>query len=1655
MDTGNKQRETIIYTWRYTVLLLIQSVLLSVGALWSHHLTLLAQGAASGLPSCEASGCMTAVHSGYGKVVGLPVSVFAEALFVFLIARTVWNLVWGFHSRRDLFFTPLAAAAAAGAAVLYFAFISAFILKTFCPYCMVLYVIIALLLLVAGLGMGASFGAIAQACRSVFRAPFWRRERLTGQLASLAVTLTALFISTNFSTQRTTTVSSGISSIQSSTTPEPLNAKLSSKIKIVEFADFECPACRTQALELETLIHEYPDTVELEMVNFPIEAHPHATLAAKIGIVARKHQRFQEYSHAVFSSSDPLTEASLYNLAESAGITREMLSIELNSHEVNATLAADRQRAASADVHATPTLLVNGTRVEGMARADELYRMLNPPSIPNASKQYSQLAALSPGARGETSLRATPSAAVRSAGASNYAVGWTDLANTKLFNVCPTPMPGGTNGCSAVITAWSGATARTKAGSEQLIIWGGGHNDYYGNEVYALNLNLSPPTLTRLTDPTPPDFANFPQANQDGTPVARHTYNDLAYLPNSDRMFSFEGATSPNGSGGGHTWTLDLAQGPPVWHWMDPVSGFNPLSQYGSVTGASCAYDPNTDTVICNWGSDYQFLRYAPNTNTWTKLTGYSESIIPIVATPVIDPIRKLLIYIGNNGSGAFAVSAIDISTGTNWAVQDWTPQVTGCGGMSVNWPGVAYDSATGMIVGWPNSGNSVYIFNPDTKSCTTQTFPNGPADTTYISHTGTFGRFAYFPSLDVFAVVNAADNDAYVLRLDSDGSHGGGPGNQNGLGASTSTCLDQDGDGYGVGPGCGGPDSDDSDPAIHTGGEAIAKYGSLNAFLNHLGYDPTRIWFMDLAGNDATGIVNDLAHPFKTYGAIAGQVAPGDMIMLRNNWNGRISTPSGQVGKPIIVMSYPGELAIIDPAGYPGALIETLSTSWLIVDGIKTMNAANVNGGNFHDNIFRHMETIGSGSQGLGGIAAFNGLVNVTVEDCVFHDIGTNGQHCLYFGSRELPSSNVTVRRNICYNAPWNGFHFNGRFENLQVDQNYIYSVGIAAISLQEGISNSFIRNNVAFNFASDGLEISNYPGDCAQFGQGGSGSICPYDQTGNLIENNTFYATGFDPTEGGQSAAPRAVTVVNGAVNEVGNLGGNAFRNNIFVSLGAFNLSAGDYPPIVFASVDAAHTSYLATSTFTNNIFWSLQGDAGVIGIGPGSSYGYQGYTCDQAAALTHLSGCINADPKFIDASPGYWNATSRFNFNLAAGSPAIAGGVTSGAPATDIIGAPRGIPPSIGAYEFGSAHPRPAITSGPSATPNPASVGDAILFSAAAIDTDGDTLSYSWNFADGSSASGTSVSHSYSTAGNYAVMVTVSDGNGDSTQASVVVTVNAPQLYQLAVNGGSGGGSYAAGTVVTITANAPPLGQIFKQWTGATVADPAAATTTLTMPAANTSVTANFKTIPVQTLHVAAVSMILSTTRKGKAAIATVMIKDNNGIPVNGATVTGSWSGLTKASVSGITEAAGTVKFTSAVTKKTGTFTFTVNSVAAAGSSYDSSQNARTSASITSRGVMLSSDLAVTGIPLGSVKTNGSFNLALPLPEDIPADSVQTTAANLPAGTRVHGTFITGKLKRVGSYTFTVEFKARTETLDDTGVPVPTTIQTSQQFTLTVTQ
>jgi PKD repeat protein len=68
-----------------------------------------------------------------------------------------------------------------------------------------------------------------------------------------------------------------------------------------------------------------------------------------------------------------------------------------------------------------------------------------------------------------------------------------------------------------------------------------------------------------------------------------------------------------------------------------------------------------------------------------------------------------------------------------------------------------------------------------------------------------------------------------------------------------------------------------------------------------------------------------------------------------------------------------------------------------------------------------------------------------------------------------------------------------------------------------------------------------------------------------------------------------------------------------------------------------------------------------------------------------------------------------------------------------------------------------------------------GASVIFSAAGShDVQGDIVSYNWNFGDGQSASGETAEHAYAAGGYYVVTLTVTDGAGNTDEATLSMNV-----------------------------------------------------------------------------------------------------------------------------------------------------------------------------------------------------------------------------------------------------------------------------------------
>lgn len=326
---------------------------------------------------------------------------------------------------------------------------------------------------------------------------------------------------------------------------------------------------------------------------------------------------------------------------------------------------------------------------------------------------------------------------------------WYRAPGTKMRAVCPSDsqFPGirGSNGCQSVMGGWSGGAY--DATGKRLWVWGGGHGNYYGNELYAFDVERL--AWTRVTDPSPITTLSV-DPMPDGSPVSRHTYDGLAFISHADRFFGYGGSMAGNGYGTQVTWTFD----PTARQWRDMSPAGNGNRPATNCCNFSGEYDPGTRKVFLrdpNWLCAYDYDR-----NEWTRVKAWEHTWGP--GKGVVDTKRRLLFTVG---SKEFLVYDIDAGkdVSADWATTGGQELIDGYG------VGAAYDSRSDRLVGW--IGGAVFALDMGTKVWTRMSAQGAPAAQV---ETGTFGRFRYVPDDNVFILANGVDEDVYFYKLAAGG---------------------------------------------------------------------------------------------------------------------------------------------------------------------------------------------------------------------------------------------------------------------------------------------------------------------------------------------------------------------------------------------------------------------------------------------------------------------------------------------------------------------------------------------------------------------------------------------------------------------------------------------------------------------------------------------------------------------------------------------------------------------------------------------------------------------------------------------------------------------------------------------------------------------
>lgn len=154
------------------------------------------------------------------------------------------------------------------------------------------------------------------------------------------------------------------------------------KVKIVEYADFECPACGYAAPELRKAAEANATTVQVTFRHFPLPGHANARLAAQASEAASNQSKFWEMYDLLFAKqsewanvSDPTNIFLTY--AKALSLDDKKFSLDLVSAESKSIVDTDDRYSQSLGIDQTPTFYLNGQKLTGAKTAAEWQTLID------------------------------------------------------------------------------------------------------------------------------------------------------------------------------------------------------------------------------------------------------------------------------------------------------------------------------------------------------------------------------------------------------------------------------------------------------------------------------------------------------------------------------------------------------------------------------------------------------------------------------------------------------------------------------------------------------------------------------------------------------------------------------------------------------------------------------------------------------------------------------------------------------------------------------------------------------------------------------------------------------------------------------------------------------------------------------------------------------------------------------------------------------------------------------------------------------------------------------------------------------------------------------------------------------------------------------
>jgi len=158
----------------------------------------------------------------------------------------------------------------------------------------------------------------------------------------------------------------------------------SASATLVEFGDFQCPACKSYEPFVRRATADFDGRLKLIFKHFPLTSiHPNAMLAARVSIAADKQGKFWEMHDWLYDEQDAwaglpaaAAQTKMEEAAKEFGLNVDQFREDINNPETDDQILEHQDEGIAIGVASTPTFFINNKKLESNPQDYEDFKKL-------------------------------------------------------------------------------------------------------------------------------------------------------------------------------------------------------------------------------------------------------------------------------------------------------------------------------------------------------------------------------------------------------------------------------------------------------------------------------------------------------------------------------------------------------------------------------------------------------------------------------------------------------------------------------------------------------------------------------------------------------------------------------------------------------------------------------------------------------------------------------------------------------------------------------------------------------------------------------------------------------------------------------------------------------------------------------------------------------------------------------------------------------------------------------------------------------------------------------------------------------------------------------------------------------------------------------